>query len=222
MSFKIATANLPAGNKGSKAHLLKHPRRTNRAATYLKNQGVEACALQELATVGRVGLRARNQRVLAAPFNNRGLPILGNVGNAVSVRRDIKAEELDPIRLSWGRLGLHLPVVALENRAGEKLTMVSVHLPAGPDNWYAREQMIDSILHWANKRVEGPVVFAGDYNTWKVPEFLEETVGDWHAKGHGVDWFVYRGCKLRNFEVHKKYVNGVFTDHPILTAEVIL
>lgn len=226
--FVVATLNLPSQVRGRKAGLYPHPKRTNAAVRLWNRLGVEIVALQELATMSRLTIRARRRWSLVTTTNDR-FP-RRKIGNGIAYRRDrwlLVGRDTIHVDTPTHRRGLRYPVVTLENRDEPtvRLVVIAVHVPTARDMGAAlrvhrdhpkvaaaRNKINGQVLNVAETHVARglPVLVAGDFNDGNVRDvYASWTVGAQHQ----VDQILGKGVKFKDKSV---VTTGRISDHPAM------
>lgn len=228
LTFRMGTLNLPSQVRGKKANLYPHPRRTNRAVRLWNRLGVEVVALQELATMSRLTIRARRRWGLVTTTNDR-FP-LRKIGNGIAYRRDrwlLVGRDTIHVDTPTHKHGLRYPVVTLENRDEPtvRLVVIAVHIPTARDMGAAlkvsrdhprvvaaRNKLNGQVLNIAENHVARglPVLVAGDFNDGNVRDVYQSwTVGAQHQ----VDQILGKRVK---FTGKSAVTTGRISDHPAM------
>ena len=241
-SFNVLGSHLTAPG-GSKPGFAPGPQRMARGLARIESSGTSVVVLNEFETPAAsvVGSDGDWQLHRATP-NNRFRD--GNTnGNAVAWRTDTwSAVAVDEFTVPW-RVTLHMPVVTLQHRStGARVTVVGVHNPAttaragnqSGARAVARRTELAQVASLRQADPATPVVIAGDFNERDEVycDFLDSGLqssapgpaggAGCRAPGHTVDWvFGTPGLTFRG-EVVDRSTLGTISDHPLLTAAVVL
>ena len=242
-SFNVLGAHLTAPG-GSKPGFGPGPQRMAGGLARLEASGASVAVLNEFENpAASVVLGDGDWELHRATPNNRFRD--GNTsGNAIAWRRDtwalLAAEEFT---VPW-TVTLHMPVATLEHRrTGARVTVIGVHNPAT-----TKRQGNQSSARAVARRVElaqvaalrradpsTPVLLAGDFNErdevycgflgsglLKSSAAAGRGGAGCRAPGHTVDWVFGTTDLTFAGEVVDRSTLGTISDHPLLTAAVVL
>lgn len=221
----IASLNLP--RHADKGWLVEPARRAVLAIRYMVANGVEVVGLQELATIARTAFKADPRWILvAAPPNNiiRGV----RIGNAVAFQRQawrrVGPKRTLKVRMPGRPRGLNMAAVLLEHRrtAGALVAVLAIHNPRRKTDPATNARALALEVAYARQLREAgyPVLVVGDFNRTDAAQAFREA-GFKVVVRHVVDLIVGAGLTREGGDqVHTTGVEGVFTDHAMISGDV--
>ena len=242
-SFNVLGAHLTAPG-GSKRGFGPGPQRMTRGLATLEASGASVAVLNEFENpAASVVLADGDWELHRATPNNRFRD--GNTsGNAIAWRRDtwtlLGTEEFT---VPW-KVTLHMPVATLEHRdTGARVTVIGVHNPAttarqgnqSAARAVARRVELAQVAALRRADPSTPVLLAGDFNErdevycgFLGSGLLQSSAPrgrggtGCRAPGHTVDWIFGTTDLSFGGEVVDRSTLGTISDHPLLTAAVVL